>query len=239
MLNKSNTLCYLQPSFGYYSEEFYMEPHGLVYKLNPLSNDTLLPPPPDKDLIKENETFWVDAQTDVLMPVENAMMTSDSQRQESFAERQLARLHVPQEQNLSAAFIGSCCSRSLNFWGVELQKAGLLTHAAACFQTATNLNPDNVVAKINFDFNSQLQVGGHHSVDISQTTSDRLGKFNNLVEAITEGGPFDEPAFCLSTAIRWHTIMDCFARQLRNLNVCASSIPVICPTASGSHEFMR
>ena len=34
----------LNPSFGYYFEKFYQEPHGLVYALKPLPEDTLLPP---------------------------------------------------------------------------------------------------------------------------------------------------------------------------------------------------
>ena len=36
MLAKTNELYYLHPSFGYYFEQFCLEPHGLVYKLNPL-----------------------------------------------------------------------------------------------------------------------------------------------------------------------------------------------------------
>lgn len=195
MLNRSNTLCYLQPSFGYYFEEFYLEPHGLVYQLKLLPNDTLLPPLPNKDLIRKNEEFWADAQTDVLASVENSL-AADSQKQETFAESQLGRLHIPHEVNFNAAFVGLYCSRSLNFWGVELQKANMLTNAAACFQRALALNPDNVVAQINLGFNRKLQAGDHHSVDISQTSPDHLGKFDDLLQAIKEGGPFDEPAFC-------------------------------------------
>ena len=37
-LAQTNSLYYLHPSFGYYFEFFYPEPHGLVYKLNPLSD---------------------------------------------------------------------------------------------------------------------------------------------------------------------------------------------------------
>ncbi len=61
-LAKTNELYYLHPSFGYYFEQFCMEPHGLVYKLNTLPDDTLLPPLPDKNLIAANETFWAQAE---------------------------------------------------------------------------------------------------------------------------------------------------------------------------------
>ena len=33
MLARTNELYYLHPSFGYYFEQFYQEPHGLIYKL--------------------------------------------------------------------------------------------------------------------------------------------------------------------------------------------------------------
>ena len=58
VLARTNELYYLHPSFGYYFEQFYPEPHGLVYKLKTLPEDTLLPPLPDKNLIAENEAFW-------------------------------------------------------------------------------------------------------------------------------------------------------------------------------------
>ena len=61
LLARTNDFYYLQPSFGYYFEQFYLEPHGLIYKLKTLPADTLLPPLPDKNLIAENETFWTQA----------------------------------------------------------------------------------------------------------------------------------------------------------------------------------
>ena len=61
-LAKTNELYYLHPSFGYYFEQFCLEPHGLVYKLNTLPDDTLLPPSPDKNLIAANEAFWARAE---------------------------------------------------------------------------------------------------------------------------------------------------------------------------------
>jgi len=37
MLAQTNELYYLHPSYGYYFEQFYQEPHGLVYKLKTLA----------------------------------------------------------------------------------------------------------------------------------------------------------------------------------------------------------
>ena len=58
VLSRTNDLYYLHPSFGYYFEQFYLEPHGLVYKLKTLPMDTFLPPPLDENQITENENFW-------------------------------------------------------------------------------------------------------------------------------------------------------------------------------------
>ena len=107
--------------------EFYLEPHGLIYVLKTLPGNTLLPPPADKDLIAENEAFWADAQTQVLASVEDAIAPPASGIPETFAEGALARLHVPQEPGINATTIGLYCSRSLDFWGVELQRTGDLT----------------------------------------------------------------------------------------------------------------
>ena len=203
LLSTSNQLYYLHPSFGYYFERFYLEAHGLVYRLKDLPNDTLLPPPPDKDLIAENETFWSEAQAQGLSSIEDALASAAEPIPQTFVQKQLARLHVPQEQNLNALVAGVYCSRSANFWGVELQRAGELTNAAAAFQTALRLNPDNVVAQINLNFNQQLQAGYRPFVDPTKTNPrdnpDYLdNKFNSISEAITADGPFDEPSFCFS-----------------------------------------
>ena len=115
-----------------------------------------------------------------------------------FAQRVLARLHVPREQDMNAAAIGLYCSRGLDFWGVELQRAGDLTNAAAAFQMALALNTNNIVAQINLELNGTLRDGQRPVVDPSQVTPDRLGRFESIFAAIGECGPFDDPSFCFA-----------------------------------------
>ncbi len=59
-LAKSNSIYYLNPSFGYFFESFYQEPNGLSYGMKFLPADTLVPPPPDAKLIGENDQFWTE-----------------------------------------------------------------------------------------------------------------------------------------------------------------------------------
>ncbi|MGH7951452.1 MAG: tetratricopeptide repeat protein [Limisphaerales bacterium] len=207
-LAKTNELYYLQPSFGYYFEQFYMEPHGLVYKLITLPNDTLLPPLPDKKQIVENENFWAQAEKE-FSPIENMIAPPAPGASKSFGNRVLARLHLERETNQNAVAAGDSYSRALDFWGVELQRAGDLTNAAAQFETALKLNPDNISAQVNLGFNEKLRAGQSAPLDLSKTSPDQLGKPMN--QALSQDGPFDEPSFCFEDA--YALVQNYFLRQ--------------------------
>jgi tetratricopeptide (TPR) repeat protein len=192
LLAKTNDLYYLQPSFGYYFEQFYLEPHGLIYKLKTLPADTLLPPQPDKNLIAENEMFWSQTAAPALASVKRAAAPTAWR---SWGERWLDKFHVPREPDTMAIVAGACYSRSLDFWGVELQRAGELEKAAAHFDTALQLNPDNVVAQINLQFNKTLRAGGTAAMDLSKATTDRFSDYRSWSDILNANGPFDEPSF--------------------------------------------
>jgi len=195
-LARTNDIYYLHPSFGYYFEEFCMEPHGLVYKLNTLPNDTLLPPKPDKNLIAANETFWSQAEATTFAPVIRAVTPPEPNTAKGLGEKLLDRFHVAREPNPNAIVAGIFYSRSLNFWGVQLQRTGDLTNAAGHFETAQKLNPDNIVAQVNLDFNHSLQAGQSVPIDLDKTTTEQLGKYNSWNAVLNDNGPFDEPSFC-------------------------------------------
>ncbi len=201
MLAKTNELYYLHPSFGYYFEQFYLEPHGLVYKLNTLPNDTLRPPTPDKNLISANEAFWAKAEAEAFAPIIRAVTPPDQNAYESLGEKLLDRFHIAREPNPNASLAGTLYSRSLNLWGVQLQRVGDLTNAAAHFAMAQKLNPDNVVAQINLDFNRSLQAGQTVPIDLTKPTAAELGKYRTWSDVINENGPFDEPTFCFRNGV--------------------------------------
>lgn len=196
-LAQSNSICYLNPSFGYYFESFYQEPHGLNYPLRLLPPETLLPPPLDKNLTSENEKFWSQVTETVSPAIEKALAPSDSSKQRiNIADWFLLHLHIVPESNPNAIYAGTIYSRGLNFWGVQLQRAGELDRAATNFITAQNLNPDNVSAGINLAFNQKLRTGAIPGVDLARVNSDQFGKSRNWQEIINANGPFDETSFC-------------------------------------------
>jgi tetratricopeptide (TPR) repeat protein len=195
LLARSNTLCYLNPSFGYYFETFYQEPHGLNYTLKRLPPETLLPPPLNSSLIAENEQFWSEVTESAAPAIEKTLSPSDPNRQLNPADWLLMHLHAPKESNPNAIFAGTLYSRGLNFWGVQLQRAGELDPAATNFIAAQNLNPDNVNAGINLDFNHALRTGTIPPIDLTRVNPDQFGKARKWTEIVGANGPFDETSF--------------------------------------------
>jgi tetratricopeptide (TPR) repeat protein len=195
-LCSSNSLYYLHPSFGYYFEVLYAEPHGLVYKLNPYPTNSVLAPLPDEELIRRNENFWARVDGAVLKPLVTAISTPPAEKNPPFSEILLRKAHLKKEIRREALAMAVFYSRALVFWGVELQKAGRLKQAAAHFERALDLNPDNSVALANLECNRNLQAGQKMSVQPSVLIEDRFGKFKNWEPVMNVNGPFDEPSIC-------------------------------------------
>jgi len=189
-------LCYLHPSFGYYFEFFYREPHGLTYWLKQYGPDTLLPPPLPAEVVTENEQFWAKLAEQDLKPILAITVPRAPGVRRSLPERAFKASHIPIERNAQATAIGAFYSRALNEWAVELQKHGDLEKAAAHFELAQKLNPDNVVVQINQEYNKHLRAGHHAPLQLSKSMDDLLGKYRRWDQALLEYGPYDEPGFC-------------------------------------------
>lgn len=195
-LSKSHALYYLNPSFGYYFEMYYQEPHGLVYTMKYLPDATLLPPPWNDSLLAENQTFWSNVTQSVSGPIVRALTPPDPNRSLNLLDWFLMHLHAPSEPNQNAVFIGTVYSRALNYWGVQLQQAGRLDDAAAQFSAAEKTNPDNTAARVNLDFNQALRTGAPLKINPESVNSDAFGKANTWNEILNADGPFDEINYC-------------------------------------------
>jgi tetratricopeptide (TPR) repeat protein len=195
-LAQTNSIYYLHPSFGYYFEVFCPEPHGLVYKLNPFPTNVLFAPLPSKDLIAENEAFWAKADTQAIQTVAAAVAPSGRGKETGLMASLAEKAHLIRESNRDAAVLAGFYSRALDYWGVEMQKSGDLTSAAAHFERTLELNPDNLVAQVNLECNKNLQAGRKSPVQVSKSIEDDFVKYRNWDQIIGENGPFDDPNFC-------------------------------------------
>lgn len=199
LLAKTKAIYYLHPSFGYYFEVFYLEPHGLVYQMKNLPEDTLLPRLPDARLQAENEAFWASTEQETLPAILKATVPPDTfATRHEFGQRLMARLHIQPEANYNDLLAGQYYSRSLNYWGGQLQQVRALVPAAAHFETALKLNPDNLAASVNLAFNHDLQAGRPAVLDLDKTSPDQWGRYHAWEEIQTACGPFDEPSFCFA-----------------------------------------
>jgi tetratricopeptide (TPR) repeat protein len=201
LLSQSNNICYLNPSYGYYFEIFYQEPRGLVYELKKLPETTLLPPPLSASLINLNQQFWTSAAEQVFPRLEKSLIAYNPQAKQNLPNWVIMHLHGQADSNPNALFVANLYSRALNYWGVQLQRAGSLTNAATCFVQAKKLNADNIVASYNLDFNQILQKGESlPPIDPARANADQFGKYRNWNTVLNANGPFDDPSFVFANA---------------------------------------
>jgi tetratricopeptide (TPR) repeat protein len=173
-LSRTNEICYLHPSFGYYFERFYTEPHGLIYQLKSYSTNAIFPPAFSTNELAENRRFWseVDPQLNTL----------------------LARARV---DSRDIHYIRQYYSRALNTWGVALQRNQQIEDAGKCFQLAADLNTNNVPALRNYDFNRSLRTGQAHIQETTKSIEDTFGLYRGWEPMLLDNGPFDHPEFCM------------------------------------------
>ena len=172
-LSRQYKIFYLHPSFGYYFERFYARPHGLVYELKPYAGTDWSAAPLTPAEISENENFWNSLKPEITALPELAKKSSD------------------------IMVLNYQYSRSLNYWGTELQKARRLNEAGMRFAEALKFNPENVIAQINAQFNTSLRQGTVRPVQTDDEMERKLGQYRSWDTALNYNGPFDEPNFNL------------------------------------------
>lgn len=200
-LARSNNLCYLNPSFGYYFEQFYLEPHGLSYWMKPLPEKTFLPPAPDANLLAENEAFFTDVLGSVRPAIEHALNPPDYKRMTGPLGWIMKHLHATAEPDANALTAAATYSRSLNYLGVDVQRAGDLQKAESMFSDAQEFNSNNIVASVNLAFNKKLREHAPTPVNPGSVTADRFGKYHDWVEVVGANGPYDDTTYCFDYGV--------------------------------------
>jgi tetratricopeptide (TPR) repeat protein len=167
---------YLHPSFGYFFEPLYLEPHALLYRLVPYETNMVSPPALSPDILRDNTEFW---------------------------NRTLPRLQtfLPaiRENSPDAKMVGRWYSHALNHWGVTLQRQSTNAWAttAPLFQHALALNRDNLSAEVNLAYNQSVQAGNPRPLDGGKSPTERLGtKYRTWSDVLRISGPADDPRLC-------------------------------------------
>lgn len=165
----SNQVYYLNPSFGYYFEVFRLIPRGLVYQLQMLRPEPLLPAPLPADVLSANQRAW-----------------------EAAAPSLERACPEPADPRMEPWYLAQAYGRALNHWAVTLQRQGDPAGAAKWFELATRINPKNPVAKANLAFNETLRKPGTKGAGTSAEPK-LPAEYRNYNDLLLANGPFDEP----------------------------------------------
>jgi tetratricopeptide (TPR) repeat protein len=178
-------LTYLHPGFGYYFETFYAEPRGLVHVLKPYPTNSVEAPVPDADLIARQAVVWT------RLEMEAGALQDLKPRLAGLPEKDMQRSAG------DAAYVGACYSRALDFWGVELQRAGKFDEAAGYFDKAIALNSYNVSAMINRDANALWRKERKRLPNLSAEAVEKLKVYRGVEGLLAACGPVDEPSVAM------------------------------------------
>ena len=114
----------------------------------------------------------------------------------------LSALRLQTEPNATASFLGAIYSKSLNNWGVQSQRLGQWTEAGVWFQHSLELNPENLCAHINSEYNQHWQRGDKARLNpatMQKQFAGIFGRHNDWREILSDFGPVDEPTFLFRT----------------------------------------
>ena len=193
-LSQSHELYYLHPSFGFFIERFYLEPHGLVYRLKAYPTNAWDAPLPTREQIVENQAFWKKAFAEALPPLVDILDKLQFPAHPGWWEKFLDATRLKTERDWFALPLGACYSRALDFWGVELQRASLQVEAGKCFDQAGQLNPSSLAAHVNKLFNQDLQAGKQPALQATGHFEKKFGE-HSWEDMLNLDGPIDEPNF--------------------------------------------
>ncbi|MCC6231344.1 MAG: tetratricopeptide repeat protein, partial [Verrucomicrobiales bacterium] len=177
-LGLTHRLFYLHPSFGYYFELYHQVPENGVHAFFAQATNSYVRFEMSPAAFEATHAMW------------------QGVRQRWVDDPVLERLRA--HRTLDAGRVATHYSRSLNAWGVELQRRGQLEEAAGFFEAALRLSPENLAATINQRFNAGLRTGRSEPVVLDDQLNDRLGQFRDIPSFLLVCGPVDEPGFCFN-----------------------------------------
>jgi len=190
LLHRGGPVYYLHPSFGYYFEYFQAKPRGMVYELKLNPTNTMASPPLTVAEVKEQDAFWRSIKAAEIDPL--------IQKAPPFVKFTPAK-YKPKPWTLDV-YLAETYSRTLNHFGVELQKAGEMPLAGEYFDWAAKLNRGNPAAWHNLHFNRRWREGNKAAQTNNQEVIERLAYFGSWGASLGLNGPPDEPTACYALA---------------------------------------
>jgi tetratricopeptide (TPR) repeat protein len=193
---------YAHPSSGLFFESFVGRPNGLIYRLVPRGAKDTLRQTLEPEAAGANEQIWQQRWTSRL-----ASLAEQAREKRhygpSWAWPLLATLRLTGEQNWTVSALGAVYSKSLNDWGVQVQRLGRWAEAGVWFDRALALNPNNLTAQINAKYNQQCQRGDKQRLQakaVEKEFDDLFATYRNWADILGANGPLDEPTFLLAAA---------------------------------------
>lgn len=178
-LSSSNRVYYSEPSFGYFFEAHYASPTGMVYHIHPLPVGVLDPVALTPETAATSEALWREIMAKELPPLKTAKPS-----------KKVNAAEVP----LTIALAQAAYSRSLNSWGVSLQRLGQWDKALEAFTQAVEVNPLNPCAEINRSYNLFARTNKTGPFPVTENISNLLKPYGGQPDALLRlNGPIDEP----------------------------------------------
>jgi tetratricopeptide (TPR) repeat protein len=193
---------YLHPSAGLFFEAFTEQPKGFIHHLVARAAGDSAGPRLTAGVVATNELIWQRRWTDHLKTLAE-QTRSKPQPDRDGARPRFSRLRLATEQNSTASALGAMYSKPLNYWGVEMQRLGRWPEAGVWFQRALELDPGNLSARINAEYNTRCQQGDRRRLNLAAVQNqfrELFDKYSDWREALSVGGPVDEPTFLFRSA---------------------------------------
>lgn len=178
-LSTSNRVYYSEPSFGYFFEAHYASPTGMVYRMHPLPIGVLDPVSLTAETAATTEALWKEIIAKELPPLKTGKPSK--------------KVNAP-EVPLTIALAQAAYSRSLNSWGVSLQRLGEWDKALTAFTQAVEVNPLNPCAEINRSYNLFARTNRTGKFPVTENIANLLKPYGGQPDALLRlNGPIDEP----------------------------------------------
>ncbi len=199
---KQGEVAYAHPSSGLFFEWFVDRPNGLIHRLVQRREKDTLPQTLEPGAVAANEQIWQQRWTGTLGTLAE-QAKAKPHCGPPWAWPLLAKLRLTGDQNATASALGAVYSKSLNYWGVQMQRLGRWAEAGVWFERALALNPANLAAQINAKYNQHCQRGDRKRLEgaaVEKEFQDLFGAYRNWGDILNANGPVDEPTFLLRAA---------------------------------------